>query len=83
MTGMPALTSASIVRAERTPPSTLTAWAPPSCEEAPGVLERLLDRHAVGQERHVADDERVPRAAHDGACVVEHLVHRCTRTVVS
>ena len=28
--GMPALTSASIVRAERTPPSTLTAWAPAS-----------------------------------------------------
>ena len=35
MTGMPALTSASMIRAVRTPPSTLTAWAPASCRKRP------------------------------------------------
>ena len=40
MTGMPALTRASIVRALRTPPSTLTAWAPASLQEAAGVARR-------------------------------------------
>ena len=35
MTGMPALTSASMIRAERTPPSTLTAWAPASWRKRP------------------------------------------------
>ena len=35
MTGMPARTSASMTRAVRTPPSTLTAWAPASCRKTP------------------------------------------------
>ena len=51
-------------------------------EEAPGVLDRLLHRDAVAQEGHVADDEGAPRAADDGARVVEHLVE-LTRTVDS
>ena len=44
-------------------------------QEAAGVLERFL-RRGVGQERHVADDHRAPRAAHDGPGVMEHLGHR-------
>ena len=59
----------------RTPPSTLTAWAPASRRKRAGVLERLLGRR-VGQERHVADDQRALRAADDGLGVVEHLGHR-------
>ena len=35
MTGMPARTSASMTRAVRTPPSTLTAWAPASRRKMP------------------------------------------------
>ncbi len=35
MTGMPARTSASMTRAVRTPPSTLTAWAPASRRKIP------------------------------------------------
>ena len=35
MTGMPARTSASMIRAVRTPPSTLTAWAPASRRKRP------------------------------------------------
>ena len=35
MTGMPARTSASMIRAVRTPPSTLTAWAPASRMKTP------------------------------------------------
>ncbi len=68
MTGMPARTSASMIRAVRTPPSTLTAWAPASRRKIAGVVERLVGRR-VGQERHVADDQRALRAADDGlAC---------------
>ena len=35
MTGMPARTSVSMTRAVRTPPSTLTAWAPASRRKIP------------------------------------------------
>ena len=35
MTGTPDFTSASTIRALRTPPSTLTACAPPSCRNRP------------------------------------------------
>ena len=37
MTGIPALTIASIVRALRTPPSIFTAWAPPSRRNRPAL----------------------------------------------
>ena len=42
MTGMPALTSASMIRALRTPPSTLTAWAPASRRKRPAFSTRLV-----------------------------------------
>ena len=37
ITGMPARTSASMIRALRTPPSTLTAWTPPSRRNRPAL----------------------------------------------
>ena len=44
-------------------------------EEPTGVLERFVDGR-VGEERHVADDQRPLRAADHGLRVVEHLGHR-------
>ncbi len=75
MTGMPARTSASMIRAERTPPSTLTAWAPASRRKMPAFSIASSGRR-VGQERHVGDDQRALRAADDGLRVVDHLGHR-------
>ena len=56
---------ASIVRALRTPPSSLTACAPRVLQEAAGVVDCLV-RRGVRQERHVADDDSALGAAHDG-----------------
>ena len=67
---------ASMVRAERDAALDLDRLRAAVLEEGAGVGHRLLDRDAVGQEGHVADDERASRAAHDGARVVEHLGHR-------
>ena len=81
MTGMPARTSVSIIRAVRTPPSTLTAWAPASRRKPPGVLERLVGRR-VDQERHVADDERALARRATTAFVWWSMSAIVTRTVV-
>ena len=74
MTGMPAVTMASMVRAERTPPSTLTACAYASREEAAGVLDRFCLRDAIAEEGHVAHDEGPLGAARHRPRVVQHLV---------
>ena len=37
ITGIPARTSVSMIRAVRTPPSTLTAWAPASRRNVPAL----------------------------------------------
>ena len=63
------------MRALRTPPSILTACAPASGRKRPAFSTRLVGRR-VGQERHVADNERVLGAADDRPRVMEHLVHR-------
>ena len=41
-----------------------------------GVRHALLERRLVRHERHVADDVRAPRAAHDRAAVIRDLVER-------
>ena len=64
-----------MTRAVRTPPSTLTAWAPASCRKIPAFSSASSGRR-VGEERHVADDQRARRAADDGLGVVDHLGHR-------
>jgi hypothetical protein len=48
---------------------------PALLQEAGGVGDPLLDRALVGPEGHVADQQRVLRAAGHGLRVVEHLVH--------
>ena len=75
MTGMPARTSVSMTRAVRTPPSTLTAWAPASRRKIPAFSSAssgvAYDRNGMS-----ADDQRPRRAADDGLGVVDHLGHR-------
>jgi hypothetical protein len=44
--------------------------------EPAGVADAVLDRHLVGQERHVPDDHRPFHAPGDGLRVMQHLLHR-------
>jgi hypothetical protein len=45
-------------------------------DEADRVLECLFVGDLEGAERHVADDDRMPCRAHDGARHEQHLLHR-------
>ena len=75
MTGMPARTSVSMIRALRTPPSTLTAWAPASRRKRPAFSSASS---GVAYERNGMSPTTSARlrAADDGLRVVEHLGHR-------
>ena len=44
-------------------------------DEPAGVAHRLFVRDVIREVRHVADDERALRTAHDGARVMDHVVH--------
>ena len=81
MTGMPARTSVSIDPRGAHAALDLDRLGAGLAQEDPGVVEGVLGRR-VGQERHVGDDQRALRAAHDGLGVVDHL-GIVTRTVVS
>ncbi len=55
-------------------PLELHRLRPPFLDAAAGVLERLLGRLLIGQERHVGDDEGAGGATDDGPGVVDHVV---------
>ena len=67
----------------RRPPSSLTAWAPPSLISRSAEVERLLGRGLVGPERQVADDHRPLRRAHHGPRQRQQVIepHRHGRLV--
>ena len=49
---------------------------------ASGVLKSLLHGYLIGHERHVDDDHRSLRSAHDAAAVGDHVIH-CYRNGVA
>ena len=78
----PARTSASMVRALRTPPSTLTAWAPASRMNRP-AFSTASSGVGVGQERHVAHDQGAAASRATTALVWWSISSIVTRTVDS
>ncbi len=74
ITGMPADTMRRICSALRTPPSSLTAWAPVSFMKRNGRVQGVVGPGLVGAERHVGDHEGALHGARDGAGERDELV---------
>ena len=67
---------AAIASAVRSPPSSLTACAPPSFTSRPAFLQCLRRSELEGHERQVGYDHRPLRSTGNATCVVDHLVER-------
>ncbi len=81
ITGMPALTSASMIRALRTPPSTLTACAPASRRKRPALaMAASADEYERKGMSATTIARFVPRTT---ALVWWSISSTVTRTVVS
>ena len=81
ITGIPARTSVSMIRAVRTPPSTLTAWAPASRRKTPAFSRASS---GVEYERNGMSAMTIARAEPRTTALVWWTISAIvTRTVVS
>ncbi len=42
----------------------------------PGISNRVLDRHLIGQEGHVDEDQGLADTPHHRGAMIDHLIHR-------
>ena len=73
---MPAETSAAIVSACSTPPSSLTAWQRASFENPAGVFDRPVRAQMKAGKRHIDDHQRLLNGPADHLGMVDHFIER-------